>query len=581
MTLDATTFKPTNVTAEQNNSNTAFRAGVNWKPTDNTLLYVSITKGYKPGSFITNPNVLSSQISGVRQESVMVYEAGAKVSLPSARLSLDGSVFHYDYTDKQTGGRVFLPPFGNLPALVNVPSSRINGAELNVNWRPASGLKLSGSVVYTDSKVNQDFVTPDPLGVAVNIRGEQLPASTKWQALGDAEYRFPIGGAISAYFGGSVTYHSRSNAQFGDNPEFALPSYTLLDVRAGVTSADGKYGLEFFGRNVTNKYYWTSVSVSGDVIGRYAAMPVTYGLRAHVQFPLTTPRGQEITMKLAGKRAAIIGGGGGIGRSIALALAREGVDILVGDVDGAAAAAVAAEVEAIGRRGHDASCDLGDDRSVADFADVAFDRLGRVDLLFNHAGASVAGLLEQIGSDDWSWILNINITGLGRSIREFLPRMTTQGGGHIVNTSSGLGLFQSLALAAPYSATKAAIIAYSRSLAVYARNRGIGVTVFCPDITRTAFVASGRLIGLPPALVAGMLPSGHMQTPDEAPTVCCAGWRTATSWFRPCPTPTRSSRRRPRAAWRPVLRSAWRAGRASPSSSMARSRFQRSIATTR
>lgn len=227
-------------------------------------------------------------------------------------------------------------------------------------------------------------------------------------------------------------------------------------------------------------------------------------------------------MRLEGKTAAILGGGAGIGREIALALARHQVSVFVGDIDEAAGRDTADAVAALGVRSEFARCDIGDDASVADFADAAYATLGGVDLLFNHAGASLGGLLEQVTSEDWNWLLNLNVTGLGRSITAFLPRMTEQGG-WIVNTSSGLGLFHDVPFAAPYIATKAAIIAYSRALATYVRNRGIGVSVFCPDLTMTGFLGAGRIKGIPPEMIAGSLPMDRMQTAADAAAVLIDG----------------------------------------------------------
>lgn len=222
------------------------------------------------------------------------------------------------------------------------------------------------------------------------------------------------------------------------------------------------------------------------------------------------------SVEFPGGRAVIVGGGDGIGRAIVRALARMGVGVFIGDIDEHAAQAAAAELKEAGAEAWAARCDVADDDSVSAFADAAFAALGRVDLLFNHAGASVGGLLEEIGSADWQWMLNINLVGLGRSCRAFLPRMTAQGGGHIVNTSSGLGLFHDLPAAAPYIASKAGIIAYSRALAVYARNRNIGVTVFCPDITETGFLGGGRLIGIPPEIAAAGMPVDRIQSAEAA-----------------------------------------------------------------
>ena len=101
---------------------------------------------------------------------------------------------------------------------------------------------------------------------------------------GDAQYDFPLSGLAGGFVGASVVYHSRSNAQFGNNPLFGLPAYTIVDVRAGVTGDRDRWRVELFGRNVTNEYYWTNVALAGDAVVRYAAFPVTYGIRLAVKF---------------------------------------------------------------------------------------------------------------------------------------------------------------------------------------------------------------------------------------------------------------------------------------------------------
>jgi outer membrane receptor protein involved in Fe transport len=274
----------TTVLVNTDRSNTAWKLGANWKPSRNVMVYFNVTKGYKAGSVNNIPAPSSSELFSIKQESVLVYEGGVKALVPSARLGIEAAAFHYEYDNKQVGGRFVDPVFGNLPALVNVPKSTINGAELTVNWRPVARLQLSGSMTYSDATVSKSFVTPDPVGNIVDVKGEQLPGSTKWQGLADAEYRFPLRSNVDAYLGGSITYHSRSNAQFGANPDFALPSYTLLDLRAGLAGANNRWSIEAFGRNVTNEYYWTNVSVSGDVEARYAALPATYGVRLTVHY---------------------------------------------------------------------------------------------------------------------------------------------------------------------------------------------------------------------------------------------------------------------------------------------------------
>jgi len=223
------------------------------------------------------------------------------------------------------------------------------------------------------------------------------------------------------------------------------------------------------------------------------------------------------------KQVAIIGGGGGIGREIGLKLLKAGATVVLGDVDQSALDETAALAGAHRPSVHTTLCDIAQDESVTRFADFAFETMGRVDLLINHAGVSVGGLLEQIPSEDWNWMLNINLAGLGRSVSAFLPRMTDQGGGWIVNTSSGLGLFHDMPFGGPYIATKAGIVAYSRALATYCRNRAIGVSVFCPDATKTNFMTAGRLTGIPKEILAAGISADKIQTPEQAAQILLDG----------------------------------------------------------
>jgi outer membrane receptor protein involved in Fe transport len=125
--------------------------------------------------------------------------------------------------------------------------------------------------------INNDRVTG-------NYRGSALPFSPKWQFVGDAEYRFDLGGSLSAFVGGNVLFNSRTNSTVGDPASSAIKKFATLDLRAGVNGPDDKWSVSVWGRNVTNTYYWTNQFVTQDVIGRYAAMPVTYGVSASFNF---------------------------------------------------------------------------------------------------------------------------------------------------------------------------------------------------------------------------------------------------------------------------------------------------------
>lgn len=271
-------FRPVQiVNSSLKENNTSWRAGISYKPSSTSLLYANVTKGYKSGSFTPAPFIRTSQITRVQQESVLAYEAGFKATALNM-VQISGAGFYYDYRNKQITGFVDVFPFGNLPASVNVPRSSIKGGELSIAVRPIGGFRLTAAGTYVDSKVTRSFITATPLGAAVNLKGEQLPNAPKWQLNGDLEYRHNFDGDKDIYIGGAVTYQSGTYALFGQEPQFRIPGYALVDVRAGVEFANGRWRAEVFGRNITNKYYLTNISRSIDAVTAIAGMPATYGV---------------------------------------------------------------------------------------------------------------------------------------------------------------------------------------------------------------------------------------------------------------------------------------------------------------
>lgn len=277
VTLDAVTFKSVDIlTSSLDQNNFSWRVGANWKMSPTTLVYANVTKGYKAGGFTTIPLVFSSQSTRVDQESVLAYEAGFKAGV-DGWAQLNGSAFYYDYRNKQTTG--YVPTFlGNFPALVNVPKSRVIGAELSLDARPVDALRLNLSATYIDTKVQRSFLTASPLGTVIDVEGERLPNTPKVQLTADAEYNFPLGGDVSGYIGATGSYRSSANASFGEAPELNLPGYGLLDLRAGIQGPDDRWRAQLWVRNVTDKYYLVNAGRTIDTASRFAGLPRTYGL---------------------------------------------------------------------------------------------------------------------------------------------------------------------------------------------------------------------------------------------------------------------------------------------------------------
>jgi iron complex outermembrane receptor protein len=266
-----------------NQDNFSWRGAISWKPDPDALFYASLTRGYKAGSFTVPAAVFSTQFEPVTQESVLAYEAGAKLGLLDRKVQITSAIFYYDYTNKQLSGSVLNPFFGSLSQLINIPKSRVYGAELELLVTPVRGLRLSAGATYLNSRVQEDPRPPaqalDPLGRVNTFVGESFSNTPKWLLVGDAEYDFAVRSYVDMFVGGNISYRSHTSAAFGDGPEFVINGYGLLDLRAGFEARDGKWRVQFYGRNVTNKYYWTGVPRNLDTIVRFAGTPATYGVQ--------------------------------------------------------------------------------------------------------------------------------------------------------------------------------------------------------------------------------------------------------------------------------------------------------------
>ncbi len=278
LNLSAQTFQLIRVPFKdkQNQHNTSWRAGINYKPNRDTLVYGLVSRGFKSGSFPTVPASTTAQFAPVTQEAVTAYELGAKLSLLDRRLQLNGAVFHYDYKNKQVRGIIIDPIFNQLEQLVNIPKSRINGAEVEMVLTPARGLTLRGGATYIDSKV-KNFVGINNDRVTGDFSGSALPFSPKWYGVAAANYDFPVGDTLAGFVGTNIVYNSKTNSTVGNPASSRIKAFTTVDLRAGVKSADDRWSFSLWGRNIFNQYYWSNQFVTQDVIVRYAAKPATYG----------------------------------------------------------------------------------------------------------------------------------------------------------------------------------------------------------------------------------------------------------------------------------------------------------------
>lgn len=267
---------------ELNEDNISWRMGLNYKATPDALIYANVSRGYKAGSFPTLAASQTPQTLPVVQEDLIAYEGGFKAEI-SRGFNVDGAAFYYDYTNKQVRGKIVDFLFGVEERLVNIPKSHVFGLELQTTIQPVTGLRLTANGTYLKTRIDR-YSGNDSAGQPRNYRGTAFPASPKWQAFADAEYQFPVSSSVEAFFGGSATYNSSTNNSLDEDARAHIKAFTTLDLRTGLRSSDDSWALMIFGRNVTNTYYWNNVYKANDTWVRYAAKPVTYGLKFQYKY---------------------------------------------------------------------------------------------------------------------------------------------------------------------------------------------------------------------------------------------------------------------------------------------------------
>jgi NAD(P)-dependent dehydrogenase (short-subunit alcohol dehydrogenase family) len=265
-----------------------------------------------------------------------------------------------------------------------------------------------------------------------------------------------------------------------------------------------------------------------------------------------------------GKVAVVTGAASGIGLALARRFAAERMRVVLADVERAALDKATADLA--DEFGADSvlgvPTDVRDDVAVDALAAAAFERFGTAHVLCNNAGVGVGGLTWTVPADRWRWAVDVNLLGVARGIRAFVPRMIEQGEGHVVNTASAAGIVTGPAMA-PYFATKHAVVALSESLHFDLELTGanVGVSVLCPEWVRTniadaernrpsevAPVESGPVPGVDidpemmRALIQGLIDGG--MDPDDVAAQVVAAIRGGRFWVLTHATTVESARRR-------------------------------------
>ncbi|HKU17157.1 MAG TPA: TonB-dependent receptor [Steroidobacteraceae bacterium] len=248
------------------------KVGIDYSGFERTLLYASVSRGFKSGGFQGQLTFDPAVLQPFKDENLIAYEVGMKTRLLGNTLQLNTSAFFYDYQDLQFYGGLFDSPVGVLFGITNVGDAEVKGAEADLWWRPARGLDIRLGLGLLDTKITKSVVA----GVAT---GSELPNSPDVTFNTMVRYEWPVGSTLraealfAANYQGDVTFDV-----VRDPPEAREDAYWLADARIGIGSADDRWNVSLWARNLADERYRTQVLFSSVGFGSNYGAPRTYGI---------------------------------------------------------------------------------------------------------------------------------------------------------------------------------------------------------------------------------------------------------------------------------------------------------------
>lgn len=254
-------------------------AGIEWRPTENAMLFYTFSQGAKAGTKLVGT---PGSNFFVAPEQVNNHEFGLKSSWLDGSLTFNVAGFFYEADDLQL--QITLPTGvgGFSIELRNAASQDAHGIEIDTQWQPVQGLRLSGSLAWLETKFGEGFVAVDPLNpeqitnpteASEELGGNQAPQSPEWSASAHAEYDLPLkfeGGIFT--LGADLSYTGDHFFNEFNNERQSQDSYVIFDSRLRFETADERWSAEIWGKNLFNE----RVQTAGFAIGTGQALTTTF-----------------------------------------------------------------------------------------------------------------------------------------------------------------------------------------------------------------------------------------------------------------------------------------------------------------
>lgn len=221
-----------------------------------------------------------------------------------------------------------------------------------------------------------------------------------------------------------------------------------------------------------------------------------------------------VNLNLQNRVAIVTGGARGIGRAIALALASEGVKVVIADLNFSGARQVAGEISERGQTALALRVDVSESKDLDNLVRAALKRFGVIDILVNNAGICPRTSFETISEDEWDRVMAINLKSAFLLSQKVFPHMKRKKFGRIINMASAAGKAGGLQVGAHYSASKAALICLTKTIAMNGAKFGINANAVCPGVigTRMTLNISREKI----SRYKDLIPLGRIGSADDA-----------------------------------------------------------------
>lgn len=291
---------PTAFATTNNDTNLSGKAGIQFQPARDFMAYATYTRGYKgpavradSGDPIAGADVATT--ARIAPETVDSYEAGIRTQFLDRKVTFNLTGFYSKFKNFQAN--TVNPANPIQQSLVNAGDVSTRGAELEVALRPALGLTISGSVAYVDARYGNILVSCsafrtvagcNAVGAAflLNLDGQQFQNAPRWTPNLTATYDFAVGSTLRAFVRGEAQHRSSVFFSFARDPLTRQDGYTLFNATVGVRTADDRFSVSVYGKNLSDQDYALTIARSALVAGsyQYQGLQRSYGVVAGFKF---------------------------------------------------------------------------------------------------------------------------------------------------------------------------------------------------------------------------------------------------------------------------------------------------------